>query len=889
MADLDLAYSCVDTAGAASASSVVINRLLRTRQDTPSQLRDLQVHTAAAKHTIEQLLSMIDSDTPAFQGEADSTALSGHLDDLVAIFRDVQEHAAKVAQSSRSIEKSTWTMVWPLANISASSASLQDKLTILTSYVDGSRHGEGSRQPTPQPNINLPGSSAALAAERQDSEASQSEPSIINEKTRLQMQSLGATAVSLGSTQTTTASPPPPAQDEHAGSTSAVDSPPQYEEAERQFQQMQIQQQQAGQSVSARRDTSASTQSLGAPDAGQSLPPRQQQVQLHGQMQPYQRVLASTQAMQRSISPSSMPVVDSAKAAAATNRFSMISARKMKSSLLLTKSNSFGTGDGGAADGTSLPQGDELFPDRFRDRVSNYSRGITPAWAPVTVPSKKKKKPDKQLYRNRFTNTKDLDVTPEHLTSHFKVIEKDIWDAILHRRPERVQEIMEHKWRDNIIVEKHDAVTALHVAAALGQCQIVKILLSLGANPNAPDRFELTPLHYAADFGCKQCVQHLITAGAQVDKEVVKQNIKTPLRYAVAMANIDAAAVLLERGALLHMQASAPDDTLLYAAVSTGDVALCDILLKAGANPKESFEVLSLAASQSLELLACLVGAGADVNVQGPPAPPTTEKSKKAAAKILMGPGDTLMHRYTALDNMQMVDFLLTSLKASPNVIGNEGRYPLHVAVAPSTNGGGSNSVLIAQALITHGANIEARNGLGQTPLQLAVLWGRADMAQLLCTSGASIDAADDAGQTPWTETQTQDYIRRSGPTPRAGPWSGGDFRSVAEMVSARRGQMRREQQKQLELRQQLQQQHQQKSPQMAPKSGHIGAMKSLPVAPQHNVVVSGKFGYAVELPLSSADSRPVQEVHGDSMMVRQRADSKTEEPTAQNRIELPS
>ncbi|KXJ88710.1 ankyrin repeat-containing domain protein, partial [Microdochium bolleyi] len=533
--------------------------------------------------------------------------------------------------------------------------------------------------------------------------------------------------------------------------------------------------------------------------------------------------------MQRNIPPASPPAVDSAKAAAGSSRFSMISARKMKSSLLLTKSNSFDI----EADVGSLPQGDELFPDRFRDRVSNYSRGITPAWAPVSIPSKKKKKkPDKQMYRNRFTNTKDLDVTPEYLTSHFKVIEKDIWDAILHRRPERVQEIMEHKWRDNILVEKYDAVTALHVAAALGQCKIVKILLSVGANPNALDRFELTPLHYAADFGCTQCVNHLINGGAQVDKDSAKQNIKTPLRYAVAMANTDAAAALLERGALLHVQASTPDDTLLYAAVSTGNVALCDMLLKAGANPKESFEVLATAANQSLELLACLVGAGADVNLQGPPAPPTTEKSKKAAAKAVLGPGDTLLHRYTALDNMQMVDFLLASLKASPDVTGDEGRYPLHIAVTPSSAGLGSNSLLIAQALIAHGANIEARNGLGQTPLQVAVLWGRADMARLLCSSGATIDAADETGHTPWTETQTQAYINRTGPTPRAGPWSGGDFRSVAEIVSVRRGQMRLDEQKQMALRQQLQKQHQ---PQAAPHARHAGAMKSLPLAPQHN------------------------------------------------------
>jgi len=863
MVGVDLAYSCVETAGTASSSSLVLNRLIRSRQDTPPQLHDLAAQAAAAKQALERLLSMIDCDEPSFTSESDATEISGHLDEIAAVLREAQEHAPKVSQASRSIEKSTWTIVWPVAKMAASEATLKDKLAIIASYMDGSRAtGPSQQEPTalPEPptlqNLQTAredptgaGPSSSIAEKSRTTAAtSQSEPSILDQKMQMRMRELGATAVSLGSSQSPAAPQWSASGEDHE---IPLDSPPQYEETERQFQEMHIQQfqqqeqqtfqqqtpqqqqtfqeqQQQQQAIQqqqtpqqfmiARRGTGGSTQSPPPPSTGPSLNLQQQQVKPQRQMQPFETAPAATTTIQRNASPASMTGgAEATKSIGGPVKTSILSARKMKSSLFLTKSNSFGIEQ--EDDDASLPQGDELFPERFLERVTNYSRGITPAWAPVTIPATKKKKADKQKYRNRFTNNKDLDVYPEQLTSHFKVVEKDIWDAIMHRRPERVQEAMDHKWRDDVVVEKQDAVTALHVAAALGLCKIVRLLLSLGASPNATDRYGLTPLHYAADFGCARCVHLLINAGAQVDKELPKQGVKTPLRYAIAMANTDAVTILLKKGAILHFQSSTIEDTLLYAAVSTGDVDLCAMLLKAGLNPNESFEILTLAATKSVELLSTFVGAGADINLQGPPAPPPSEKPKKGAAKAYQGPGDTLLHKYVALDDMPMVDFLLGSLRASPNVSGDEGRYPLHVAATPSASvsastntttaaaaansaGPGVHSVLIAQALLAHGADIEARNGLGQTPLHVAVLWGRADMARLLCSRGASLDAADDAGMTPWSESQRADYVRKSGTTNLFGrkhgasedepAWRGRDFRGVAEIVKMQRAHMRK-------------------------------------------------------------------------------------------------
>ncbi|KXJ88711.1 hypothetical protein Micbo1qcDRAFT_166160, partial [Microdochium bolleyi] len=106
------------------------------------------------------------------------------------------------------------------------------------------------------------------------------------------MRDLGATAVTLGSSRAARTSLSASSHDEPSEPPSAMDNPPQYEEAERQFQQQQLlqqQQEEAARSSSPRGDTSASTQSFNLP--GTSQGPPEQQVQLHGQMQPYQRVL----------------------------------------------------------------------------------------------------------------------------------------------------------------------------------------------------------------------------------------------------------------------------------------------------------------------------------------------------------------------------------------------------------------------------------------------------------------------------------------------------------------------------------------------------------------------------------------------------------------------
>jgi hypothetical protein len=62
-----------------------------------------------------------------------------------------------------------------------------------------------------------------------------------------------------------------------------------------------------------------------------------------------------------------------------------------------------------------------------------------------------------------------------------------------------------------------EGLTALHLAAMRGHCDVVKYLICNGACPDLPDKNGWTPLHVAADYGHERVVEVLIQCGADAD------------------------------------------------------------------------------------------------------------------------------------------------------------------------------------------------------------------------------------------------------------------------------------------------------------------------------------------------------------------------------------
>lgn len=143
-------------------------------------------------------------------------------------------------------------------------------------------------------------------------------------------------------------------------------------------------------------------------------------------------------------------------------------------------------------------------------------------------------------------------------------------------------------------VKKSQDTTALHYAVLGGSGpDIVAFLLARGADPNARDPLEDSPLAIAARWSQLDVMKLLLAHGADSNLSLGPDQgiLMTPLGYAIGdgYGNLAAAALLLDSGASIHAAECAdirPDDlTLLQRAASKSSKALVALLLDHGADP----------------------------------------------------------------------------------------------------------------------------------------------------------------------------------------------------------------------------------------------------------------------------------------------------------------
>jgi hemoglobin len=120
--------------------------------------------------------------------------------------------------------------------------------------------------------------------------------------------------------------------------------------------------------------------------------------------------------------------------------------------------------------------------------------------------------------------------------------------------------------------------------------------------------------------------------------------------------------------------------------------------------------------------------------------------ARPALANIRNRYGRTLLHDASAHGNLRMVE-LLVRLGADPNAGTPGGRTPLYsVANECQVSGGGN----IVRALVRAGALVNAPSGAKRsTALHMAARRGNTEVARALIDCGADINARDTAGDTP--------------------------------------------------------------------------------------------------------------------------------------------
>ena len=299
-------------------------------------------------------------------------------------------------------------------------------------------------------------------------------------------------------------------------------------------------------------------------------------------------------------------------------------------------------------------------------------------------------------------------------------------------------------------------LTALHYAAMeQDNAAVVRLLLAAGADPNAQtEAGGTTPLHDAND---PETVEALLAAGADLHARSVAGD--TPLHSGL---NKDVVEVLLDAGADLNARNN-DGDTPLHLGINPGKVR---VLAAAGADPnaRNNDGRTPLHRGGDADDIAALVAAGAN---------PNGRDSRGRTPLHSIGDSEQLRALLAAGANLEARD--------------EQGRTPLHLAAISivlyssdlkdsselfSRTAAGRQALI--RALVALGANLEARDENGQTPLHLAAgyflsNWDSIDppphyghAIEALLDAGADASARDANGRTAWDIAQSNEKLNGS-------------------------------------------------------------------------------------------------------------------------------
>ncbi|KAJ8676247.1 hypothetical protein QAD02_012033 [Eretmocerus hayati] len=290
--------------------------------------------------------------------------------------------------------------------------------------------------------------------------------------------------------------------------------------------------------------------------------------------------------------------------------------------------------------------------------------------------------------------------------------------------------------------------TALHLAVSHSRLDALRSLLDSISGLNEDDRDKIlsaknnqfdTPLSLAlgAVPRDKQVLAALIAAG--VDLEMVNDEGHTPLHQAILKEDPESAIFLLENGADINARTSS-GETALQLSVHCRLGEVVQALCRRGADASLGCPLWDALESEQEDVASSLVAHGADPDCWGP------------------GPDgclQTLLHKAIDENREHVAQFLIRSgcdlnspRKPGTNGVGgDEARdecTPLHLCCQWGLE-------QVVQTLIEHGANVNARDAEGKTPVHIAIENQHAGIiALLLCHPNINLSLRDKKGNSPF-------------------------------------------------------------------------------------------------------------------------------------------
>lgn len=248
-----------------------------------------------------------------------------------------------------------------------------------------------------------------------------------------------------------------------------------------------------------------------------------------------------------------------------------------------------------------------------------------------------------------------------------------------------------------------------------------------------------TALMYAAAIGSLEAMKLLVDAGAQVNAS--NSFGATALMWCAG--DIEKVRYLLDKGASVTAKAKTGRTPLFIAAMYDGSVQIARLMIAKGADVRATEQsgasiVAAAAGANNLELVRLLLEKGADPNVKdgaGFTALSQATGSGARSAPLVK----LLLDRRVAVDPV-CIDSV-EMMKNGPIGIGR--LTPLHLAV-------GQGNYSTVELLVNAGANVNAADIRGMTPLMIAIATDRADarIVRLLLSKGADPKKKSVKGET---------------------------------------------------------------------------------------------------------------------------------------------
>lgn len=362
--------------------------------------------------------------------------------------------------------------------------------------------------------------------------------------------------------------------------------------------------------------------------------------------------------------------------------------------------------------------------------------------------------------------------------------ESPVADAAMRRDSAKVRLLL--KEGADVNAAQGDGMTALHWAATHGDLDEARMLVYAGARLEAVTRNgNYTPLHLAAKAGKATLVKALLEAGADASAKTTSGGA-TPLHLAAAQGSAESIAALLDKGAAVDARESAWGQTPLMWAAAYDRVAAVTLLIARGADLTLASKVEDVPARERADRAANQLrnrrvaalkaaeqpprpaGAGAAARPDSQRSGTTTPNAGRDSAardrppagaagnrNVARRPGANAAAGRPAAPDSQRAREERTVTYGE--LVGNKGGLtPLLFAVRQG-------NVASVMALLDAGADVnQVSAGDHTSPLLMATINGRFDLASALLGRGANPKLASDAGATPLYATINVQWAAKS-------------------------------------------------------------------------------------------------------------------------------